>query len=131
MQATAPQQVPTEALLRDLNARWDEAFNSQQPTVVAAFYDDEATVMPSGAAPVTGGKAIVEFWRNLIGQGVVDHKIDIADTVVEGNLAMQRGFWSAAAVNEAGERQEFKGSLQLVFRRQIDGHWKTYTHIWN
>jgi ketosteroid isomerase-like protein len=131
MLATAPQQVPTEALLRDLNARWDEAFNSQQPTVVAAFYDDEATVMPSGGAPVTGGKAIVEFWRNLIGQGVVDHKIDIADTVVEGNLAMQRGFWSAAAVNEAGERQAFKGSLQLVFRRQIDGHWKTYTHIWN
>jgi ketosteroid isomerase-like protein len=131
MQATASQQVPAESVLRDLNTRWDDAFNSQQPTVVAALYDDEATVMPSGAAPVTGGKAIVEFWRNLIGQGVVDHKIDIADTVVEGNLAMQRGFWSAAAVNEAGERQVFKGSLQLVFRRQIDGHWKTYTHIWN
>jgi ketosteroid isomerase-like protein len=131
MQITASQQVSAESVLRDLNTRWDDAFNSQQPAVVAAFYDDEATVMPSGAAPVTGGKAIVEFWRNLIGQGVVDHKIDISETIVDGNLAMQRGSWSAAAVNEAGERQVFKGSLQLVFRRQIDGHWKTYTHIWN
>ena len=57
--------------------------------------------------------------------------LQLADTLVDGNLAMQRGFWSAAAVNEAGERQAFKGSLQLVFRRQIDGSWKTYTHIWN
>lgn len=118
-------------VLQALNAGWDEAFNTQQPTVVAAHYDDEATVMPAGAAPVTGGKAILEFWRNLIGQGVVDHKIEIVETTVDGNLAVQRGFWSAAAVDGAGERQTFKGSLQLVFRRQIDGSWKTYTHIWN
>lgn len=124
-------QINVEDLLRNLNARWDEAFNIQQPTLVAAYYDDEATVMPAGAAPVTGGKAILEFWRNLIGQGVVDHKIEIVEVIVDGNLAVQRGFWSAAAVNAAGERQTFKGSLQLVFRRQIDGSWKTYTHIWN
>lgn len=131
MRDVADNQTNVEDVLRTLNARWDEAFNSQQPTVVAAHYDDEATVMPAGAAPVTGGKAILEFWRNLIGQGVVDHKIEIVDAIVDGNLAVQRGFWSAAAVNAAGERQTFKGSLQLVFRRQIDGSWKTYTHIWN
>lgn len=131
MQVTTQQPSSMETVLRDLNAAWDAAFNSQQPAVVAAGYDDEATLMPAGAAPLTGGKAIVEFWRNLIAQGIVDHKIDVVETIVEGNLAMQRGSWSAAAVNEAGERQVFKGNLQLVFRRQIDGSWKTYTHIWN
>jgi ketosteroid isomerase-like protein len=117
--------------LQKLNARWDEAFNTQQPSVVASFYDDEATVMPGGSAPLTGGKAILEFWRNLIGQGVIDHKIEIVETIVDTSLAMQRGSWSAAAVNAEGERQQFGGSLQLVFRRQNDGSWKTYTHIWN
>lgn len=117
--------------LQELNTRWDEAFNTQQPTVVASFYDDEATVMPAGSAPHTGGKAILEFWRNLIAQGVVDHKIAITDIFVDGNLAIQRGAWSAAAVNAEGQRQEFGGNLQLVSRRQIDGSWKTYTHIWN
>lgn len=120
-----------EDALQALNASWDQAFNTQQPSVVAAHYDDEATVMPAGAAPVTGGKAILDFWRNLIGQGVVDHKIEIVEATVDGNLAVQRGFWSAAAVDAAGERQTFRGSLHLVFRRQIDGSWKTYTHIWN
>ena len=33
--------------LQELNARWDEAFNTQQPTVVASFYDDEATALSS------------------------------------------------------------------------------------
>lgn len=124
-------QTAVVEVLQALNARWDEAFNSQQPAVVASFYDDEATVMPGGSAPLTGGKAILEFWRNLIGQGVVDHKIDIVEAIVDGNLAVQRGSWSAAAVNAEGQRQQFSGSLQLVFRRQIDGSWKTYTHIWN
>ncbi|HWT28296.1 MAG TPA: DUF4440 domain-containing protein [Methylophilaceae bacterium] len=123
--------VDTPALLQTLNSRWDEAFNSQQPTVLAALYDDEATVMPAGAAPASGGRAILEFWRNLIAQGVVDHKIEIVETIVDGNLGVQRGFWSAAAVDADGKRQVFRGSLQLVFRRQIDGSWKTYTHIWN
>ena len=131
MRDVADHQTNVEDVLRSLNARWDEAFNSQQPAVVASFYDDEATVMPAGSAPQTGGKAILEFWRSLIGQGVVDHKITIVEAVVDGNLAMQRGSWSAAAVNAEGQRQEFGGSLQLVFRRQIDGSWKTYTHIWN
>ena len=124
-------EVDPTAVLQQLNSRWDEAFNSQQPTVLAALYDDEATVMPAGSAPASGGRAILEFWRNLIAQGVVDHKIEIVDTVVDGHLAMQRGFWSAAAVDADGQRQAFRGSLQLVFRRQIDGQWKTYTHIWN
>lgn len=129
--ATTNQTQDVTAVLRALNTQWDAAFNSQQPTVLAALYDDEATVMPSGAAPANGGKAILEFWRNLLAQGVVDHKIEIVDATAGGNLAVQRGFWSAAAVDANGQRQEFRGSLQLVFRRQIDGNWKTYTHIWN
>ena len=131
MPDTTELHAPVADILGTLNVQWDAAFNSQQPAVVASFYDDEATLMPAGAAPASGGKAIVEFWRNLIGQGVVDHKIEIVETLVDGDLAVQRGFWSAAAFNEAGERQAFKGNLQLVFRRQIDGSWKTYTHIWN
>ena len=113
------------------NQAWDSAFNSQQPALVASFYDDEASLLPSGAAQVTGGKAILDFWRDLIGQGVVDHKLELLEVGADETLAFQRGRWSAAAVNAAGERQEFSGNVHLLYRRQADGSWKLYTHTWN
>ena len=48
-----------------------------------------------------------------------------------GDLALQRGLWSAAVVNAEGERQTFKGNVHLVYRRQADGGWKVLTHTWN
>jgi ketosteroid isomerase-like protein len=118
-------------VLLELNQNWDAAFNSQQPALLASLYDADATVMPAGAPQVSGSKAIEEFWSNTLAQGVVDHKIELIESGVEGNLAFQRGLWSAAAVNAEGARLTFSGNLHLLYRRQQDGSWKALTHIWN
>jgi ketosteroid isomerase-like protein len=115
----------------ELNAKWDEAFNAKQAEQVAAMYDDAASVIPAGADQVTGKAAILAFWTNTIAQGIINHKLELIEAVEAGELAFQRGLWSAAVINEAGERQEFKGNLHLVYRRQADGGWKALTHIWN
>ncbi|MDR2219314.1 MAG: nuclear transport factor 2 family protein [Methylobacillus sp.] len=120
-----------QATLNELNTRWDATFNKQQADALAAMYDETATLLPPGSAPQTGSKAIREFWSNLFAQGVVDHKIAIVETGGDDNFAFQRGFWSAAAVDAQGQRQEFRGNLHLLFRKQADGSWKTHTHIWN
>jgi len=109
----------------------DAAFNAKQAEQVAAMYDDAATVIPAGAEQVTGKVAILAFWQNTIAQGIIDHKLVLIEAVEAGELAFQRGLWSAAVINEAGERQEFKGNVHLVYRRQADGSWKALTHVWN
>lgn len=115
----------------ELNAKWDAAFNAKQAEQVAAMYDDAASVIPSGADQVTGKAAILDFWTNTIAQGIIDHKLELIEAVEDGELAFQRGLWSAAMINEAGERQAFKGNVHLVYRRQADGGWKALTHVWN
>lgn len=115
----------------ELNAKWDAAFNAKQAEQVAAMYDDAASVIPAGADQVTGEAAILGFWTNTIAQGIIDHKLELIEAVEAGELAFQRGLWSAAMINEAGERQEFKGNVHLVYRRQADGGWKALTHVWN
>ncbi len=115
----------------ELNAKWDAAFNAKQAEQVAAMYDDTASVIPAGADQVTGKAAILAFWTNTIAQGIIDHKLKLIEAVEAGELAFQRGLWSAAMINEAGERQAFKGNVHLVYRRQADGGWKALTHVWN
>ncbi|CAG0982755.1 hypothetical protein MTYP_01852 [Methylophilaceae bacterium] len=120
-----------KSTILDINARWDAAFNARQPAQVAALYDTAATVLPAGAAQVSGATAILDFWTKTIAQGIVDHKIEMLEVGVDGNLAYQRGLWSAAAVDAEGVRQEFSGNLHVLYRRQSDGSWKALTHIWN
>jgi len=131
MQSTNQDQQQFRTIAQQLNASWDAAFNAKQAGQVAAFYDAAATVMPAGAAQVSGAAAILQFWSDLLAQGVVDHHIEMLETTADGHLALQRGKWSAAAVDANGQRQTFGGALLLTYRRQADGDWKILNHIWN
>lgn len=131
MQATQQDQQSFRSTVQELNTRWDAAFNAKQPQQVASFYDEAASVMPAGAAQATGHNAINEFWQGLIAQGIVDHHIEMIETLSDANLALQRAKWSAAAVDADGARQTFGGALLLTYRRQADGSWKILNHIWN
>ena len=117
--------------LQALNAQWDAAFNAKQADQVAAMYDDAAAVIPAGAAQVSGKAAVLAFWTNTIAQGIIDHKLEMIEAGESGDMAFQRGLWSAAVVNDKGERQVFSGNVHLLYRRQADGSWKALTHIWN
>ena len=131
MQSTNPDQQQFRTTAQELNARWDAAFNAKQAEQVASFYDEAGSVMPAGAAQVTGSNGITEFLTGMLAQGVVDHHIVMIETVSDANLAVQRGKWSAAAVDANGARQTFGGSLLLTYRRQADNSWKILNHIWN
>ena len=117
--------------LQALNTQWDAAFNAKQADQVAAMYDDAAAVIPAGAAQVSGNAAVLAFWTNTIAQGIIDHKLEMVEAGEFGDMAFQRGLWSAAVVNDQGERQVFSGNVHLLYRRQADGAWKALTHIWN
>jgi len=114
-----------------MNASWDAAFNAKNAALVASFYDDAATIMPAGAAQVTGKTDIQAFWENVIGMGFIDHNIERIEVVSEGGLAFQRAKWSAASVEAGGERKAYAGSLQVTYLKQADGGWKVLAHIWN
>lgn len=115
-----------------INAKFDQAFNSKNPTEIAPLYADNAVVMPAPAGePVVGVAAIQNFFAGLIDAGVIEHQLTLTDAMEDGNLAYQRGKWAAAMVNEQGEKQSFGGNVHLVYRKQADGSWKAVTHIWN
>lgn len=115
-----------------INAKFDQAFNTKNPTEIGKLYDANATVMPAPAGePVVGAQAIQAFFAGLIEAGVIEHQLTLTEAVADGNLAYQRGKWAGAMVNAEGEKQTFGGNVHLVYRKQADGNWKAITHIWN
>ncbi|MCB5190568.1 DUF4440 domain-containing protein [Methylobacillus arboreus] len=120
-----------KATAEQLNQAWDAAFNAKDHALVTSFYDDAATVLPSGAPQINGKDALLSFWKTSIAQGIIDHKLDLIHAEADGNLAFQRGHWSAAVVDAQGQRQSFSGNVHLLYKKQADGHWKLLSHIWN
>lgn len=115
-----------------INAAFDQAFNSKNAEAIGELYDANAVVMPAPAGePVVGATAIQTFFAGLIGAGVIEHKLTLADAVEDGNLAYQRGNWAGAMVGADGVKQTFGGNVHLVYHKQTDGGWKAVTHIWN
>lgn len=115
-----------------INQLFDAAFNSKNPTAIAALYEANAVVLPAPAgAPVLGQEAIKTFFGGLIEAGVIEHQLTLTDAVEDGNLAYQYGLWVGAMLNDQGEKQTFGGNVHLVYRKQADGNWKAVSHIWN
>lgn len=118
--------------INTINQSFDNAFNAKNAAAIGALYADNAVVMPAPAGePVIGTAAIQAFFAGLIEAGVIEHQLTLLDAVEDGNLAFQRGQWAGAMLNAQGEKQTFGGNVHLVYRKQVDGHWKAVTHIWN
>ncbi|GAB7564447.1 nuclear transport factor 2 family protein [Methylobacillus methanolivorans] len=120
-----------KATAQQLNQAWDAAFNAKDHALVTSFYDDAATVLPAGAAQITGKEALLGFWKTSIAQGIIDHKLELLEAGADANLAFQRGHWSAAVIDAQGNRQSFNGNVHLLYKKQADGNWKLFSHIWN
>lgn len=121
-----------QSQITEINAKFDQAFNSKNAQAIGQLYADNAVVMPAPAGdPVLGATAIQNFFAGLISAGVIEHQLTLVEAVEDGNLAYQRGKWAGAMLNEKGEKQTFGGNVHLVYRKQQDGSWKAVTHIWN
>lgn len=120
-----------QAVIADINARWDDAFNRGDAGAVAALYDAEGTVLPAGGDAAVGPEAIRALFAGAISSGIHNHRIEPHAVAGDDAHATQRGRWSAQAKNAEGEVQTFSGHIVVVYRRQPDGNWRALSHIWN
>ena len=123
--------MPTNhAWLDKLHESFVEALRSNDLKALAAFYTDEAVLLPPGQAIVSGREAIVEFWQNSkriqdLSFESTSVKMMVGDTVVReaGNLLVtSRG---------RGRETRNTASKYLSTWMQVDGGWKLDSTTWN
>jgi uncharacterized protein (TIGR02246 family) len=94
---------------------------------MAAFYADDAKVLPPDAPIVSGRKAIEEFWRTAANAlGLTGATLKTIDLEVTGDTAYEIG----EADLKLGSGQA-RVKYLVVWTRGGDGQWRLHRDIWN
>jgi len=75
--------------IETVNREIGKAFSRGDAAAIAAFYTDDAVVMPPNSQMIKGRKAIEEFWKGAMGMGVRSIQLDTLDVQSGTDLAYE------------------------------------------
>jgi uncharacterized protein (TIGR02246 family) len=120
-----------EAAIRAGTTAWADAYNAGDGAAMAAFYAEDAVLLPPNAPPVSGRAAIGEFLAadsaNTRAAGLKFKLPGDGPAQVSGDLAYESG---SAHVVDASGATVATGKYIGVFNR-IDGKWLLVRDTWN
>lgn len=112
---------------RNLNREFARNLRARDASaLVAAYYADEACILPPNQPIVKGRRAILRYWRGLFQLGLYDIKLKTHRIEASGDLAYEIGQWEIAFHG----RPKSRGKHLLVFRRSRSG-WKVVADMMN
>ena len=107
---------------QQIHALFLEAFNAGSMERLLAIYEDNATMAPPGASPVTGKAAIAAALSPVLAMGL-QMKLETLFALESGDLAMLSCRWSAEGKGPDGNPMRLSGTSSEVARRHADGTW--------
>lgn len=108
-------------------AAWDAAFNKGDAKAVAAFYTDDAILLPPSHEIVKGPASIEKFFAGLFANGVTAHKLELIEVAAaSADTVVAAAKWSVKVKDGTGG-----GIATHVFTKQPDGSLKLKLHTFN
>ena len=113
------------AAISAFNVRYLKAINDGDIAALGALTDEDHIALPPGSAPLVGKAANVAVNGRIYQQSRIEEHWTPVETVIDGNLAYQRGSFTAAATPKTagGTARAISGSFLRIYRRQPDGSW--------
>ena len=115
------------AAVQKLNTQWDDAFNGKDAAAVASLYAEDGRVVTSDGKILNGRAEIQGLFQGFMDSGFHEHKIEMVDVRVSGDIAYETAKWSGVG----GDKKSYGGHLVNIYQRQADGGWQAVLHIWN
>ncbi len=113
--------------IETLNTKWDTAFNSKDAATVASLYAEDGRVVTGDGNILNGRSEIQGLFQSFMDGGFHEHKIEMIDVKVKGDVAYETARWSGIG----GDKKTYGGHLVNIYARQSDGGWQAVLHIWN
>ena len=114
------------AQIAKVDRAWEKANNAGDAAAVTALYTKDAQVMPPGADPVSGTKAIQAMFTADVAQGA-QMALTQKEVTGFGDYALETG--SYVATSKDGKHLDH-GSF-MTFLKKEGGGWKIYRDTWN
>ena len=120
------------AAITAFNARYLGAINAGDLATLSSLTDDDHIMLIPGRAPLEGKAANDAANGQYFKQFNTDEKWYPVETVIDGNLAYQRGTYTSTGTPKAGgTARTSKGSFLRIYRRQPDGSWRMTRDMFN
>jgi uncharacterized protein (TIGR02246 family) len=114
------------AQIAKVDQAWEKAYNAGDAAALTALYTKDAKVMPPGADPASGTKAIQALFAADVAQGA-KNALTQKDVTGFGDYALETGGY--VATSKDGKHLDH-GSF-MTFLKKVDGGWKIYRDTWN
>jgi ketosteroid isomerase-like protein len=120
------------AAIAAFNVEYLKAINAGDIKALSSLTDDDHIMLAPGRPPLVGkaandtanGRAYEQF-------NIVENWVPL-ETVIDGNLAYQRGTFTVAATPKAGgAARATSGNFLRIYRRQSDGSWRMTRDMFN
>ena len=112
---------------------WVDATQRKDVDAVLSLYDDDAIVLPPGAAPIRGKDAIRAFYASWYAglSKLLHEQFTSTSLVVKDDLAVETADYAGESENTAHAVRQFNGKNLVVWKRQKDGSWKLFRDMWS
>ena len=112
------------------NEEFMAAFNSGDAAGVAAFYTEDAQLLPPNADVMAGKEAIQAFWQGAMDMGCKECSLEIVELLENGDMVIEIGNYILIIQLAEGETITDKGKYLVVWKQE-DGAWRLDIDIWN
>ncbi len=113
------------ASITAFNSQYVKAINGGDIAALSALTDEDHIMIPPDRPPVMGKAANDAANGRAFQQFKYDERWMPLETVVDGNLAYQRGTFTVTASPKSGggPTRNTRGNFLRIYRRQPDGSW--------
>ena len=122
-----------ESTIRATDARWLATVKTRDAEKSAAFWSDDATILPPEAAPIVGKQAIRAYVAGAFASPdfSIDWKTDKVVVAASGDMAYSTGkdVLTFRTLDHKLVTEHTNGVV--VWKKQADGSWKAAIDIWN
>lgn len=119
--------------LRSLDAKLGQAIDAKDPAAIAAFYADDAILMPTAEPVVRGKAAITEEWKHTLAIPAFQNesKLGGVEVAASSDLAYTYGSYRSRLMGEDGKLTTEPGKWLTIWRKQPDGGWRIAVDTYN
>jgi ketosteroid isomerase-like protein len=131
--ATQPTASDANNELRNLDAKLGHVINAKDAAAIAAFYADDAILMPTAEPIVRGKAAITEEWKHILAIPAFQNesKLGGVEVAAAGDLAYTYGSYRSRLMGEDGKLTTEPGKWLTIWKKQPDGRWLIAVETYN
>jgi ketosteroid isomerase-like protein len=120
------------AQITAFNERYLSSINEEDIAALSSLTTDGHVMLPPNSEPVVGKAANDAMNGGAFERYNFSETWNPAETVIEGDLAFQRGTFTTIATPKAeGDRLEVSGSFLRIYQRQENGEWRMTRDMFN